>query len=164
MSLPQPPRRRYYGAALLPGTTKLLIAMELMAASLADIVCGDGVAPPAPLGEPAIAYVLREVRGSGAWSGGSRWAVLAVVLICHPMLCAFRRPLVGSSAETCMPFFSGPRCSMHWSICTPSTASTETSRQPISWCRQLATSRRVQQAGGQINCGGGVWPLNRQRC
>lgn len=52
---------QYYGSALMPGSTKLLIAMELMAASLADVVCGDGVALPQPLPEPAIAYVLREV-------------------------------------------------------------------------------------------------------
>lgn len=52
---------QYYGSAVLPGTTRLLIAMELMAVSLADLVSGDGIGILAPLSEPAIAFVLREV-------------------------------------------------------------------------------------------------------
>eukprot|EP00887_Chlorella_sp_A99_P002384 scaffold10.g2384.t1 len=58
----------YYGSAVLPGSSKLLIAMELMAVSAADLVGGDdGVAPLAPLPEPAIAYVLREVLSALAY-------------------------------------------------------------------------------------------------
>ena len=51
---------QYYGSAVLPGTSRLLIAMELMAVSLADLVAGD-LGMPAPLSEPAIAHVMREV-------------------------------------------------------------------------------------------------------
>ena len=49
---------RYYGAFIAPGTTRLHIAMELMAASAADLVSPDTGGTPLP--EPAIAYVLRE--------------------------------------------------------------------------------------------------------
>lgn len=49
----------YFGAVAVPGSARLLIAMELMAASVADLVSPD--TGGAPLSEPCIAYVLREV-------------------------------------------------------------------------------------------------------
>jgi serine/threonine protein kinase len=45
----------YHGAALIPGTTRIMLAMELMALSAAEL------ASPPGLPEPQVAYVLREV-------------------------------------------------------------------------------------------------------
>lgn len=57
---------QYYGSSLVPGTTKLQIAMELMDASVADLVSSQrddrtGSSAVTPLSEPCIAYILREV-------------------------------------------------------------------------------------------------------
>ncbi|GAB4814057.1 hypothetical protein N2152v2_001103 [Parachlorella kessleri] len=50
---------QYYGSSVIPGTTQLMIIMELMAVSVSDMV--DDENGGAPLPEPCIAYVLREV-------------------------------------------------------------------------------------------------------
>lgn len=50
---------QYYGCQVLPGTSQLMIIMELMAASAADVVSEETGGEPLP--EPCIAYILRQV-------------------------------------------------------------------------------------------------------
>ncbi|PRW39080.1 Serine threonine- kinase svkA [Chlorella sorokiniana] len=50
---------QYYGSAVVPGTSQLMIVMELMAASAGDVVGEDTGGEPLP--EPCIAYILRQV-------------------------------------------------------------------------------------------------------
>lgn len=50
---------QYYGASVIPGTARLRIAMELMDASVADLVAPERNGKP--LSEPSIAYICREV-------------------------------------------------------------------------------------------------------
>ncbi|EFN54067.1 hypothetical protein CHLNCDRAFT_136164 [Chlorella variabilis] len=49
----------YYGSAVVPGTSQLMIVMELLAASAADLVSEETGGEP--LGEACIAFVVREV-------------------------------------------------------------------------------------------------------
>lgn len=48
----------YYSALIIPGTSRLIVAMELMALSVADLICPEYGGSPLP--ESCIAYVLRE--------------------------------------------------------------------------------------------------------
>lgn len=50
---------QYYGSQAVPGTSQLMIVMELMAASAADLVSEETGGEPLP--EPCIAYVMRQV-------------------------------------------------------------------------------------------------------
>ncbi|KAK9843397.1 hypothetical protein WJX81_000440 [Elliptochloris bilobata] len=56
----------YYASVLRPGTTQLLIVMELMAASAADLVDAG------PLDEASLAYVLRGVLAALAYLHGQQ--------------------------------------------------------------------------------------------
>lgn len=48
----------YYSAMIIPGTSRLLVAMELMALSVADLISPQYGGSALP--EPCIAYILRE--------------------------------------------------------------------------------------------------------
>ncbi|KIZ06977.1 hypothetical protein MNEG_0971 [Monoraphidium neglectum] len=55
---------RYFGSVMQPGSSELLILMELLACSVADLLAGS------PLPEAAIAYVLRSVLAALAYLHG----------------------------------------------------------------------------------------------
>jgi serine/threonine-protein kinase 24/25/MST4 len=60
----------YFGSAVVPGTSQLMIVMELMSASAADLVSEETGGEPLP--EPCIAYVLRRVLLALAYLHGEQ--------------------------------------------------------------------------------------------